>query len=54
MLRRIRTTLWEKTNYGKSSLSINYKKIGNTKRLVKAFLNSMVEHKKKIVDRGNL
>lgn len=47
MLRRIRTTLWEKTHYGKSSLSINYKKIGNTKRLVKAFLNSMAKHKKK-------
>lgn len=40
MVRRIRTTLWEKTSYGKSSRSITYRKIGNTKRLVRAFLNS--------------
>lgn len=43
MVRRIRTTLWKKTNFGKSSVSITYKKIGNTKRLVKAFFNSKAE-----------
>ena len=42
--RRIRTTLWDKTPYGKSSRSIRYKQIRLNKKLENAFLNSVKEH----------
>ena len=42
--RRIRTTLWDKTSFGKSSRSIRYKQIRLNKKLENAFLNSVKEH----------
>ena len=42
--RRIRTTLWDKTPFGKSSRSIRYKQIRLNKKLENAFLNSVKEH----------
>ena len=42
--RRIRTTLWDKTPFGKSSRSIRYKQIRLNKKLENAFLKSVKEH----------
>ena len=39
-LRRIRTTYWEKTDYGKSSTSITYKKLRIGKKLMRAIENT--------------
>ena len=39
-LRRLRTTIWEKTDYGKSSKSITYKKLSLTKEIRKAAENT--------------
>lgn len=44
IMRRIRTTIWEKTNFGKSSKSIRYKKIRMNKKLENAFLNSVKDY----------
>lgn len=42
-LRRIRTIIWEKTDYGKSSKSIRYKKMPIGKKLEKAIENTQNE-----------
>ena len=42
-VRRLRTTLWEKTSYGKSSKSIRYKKLPIGKKLAKAIENTKKE-----------
>ena len=47
IIRRIRTTIWEKTDFGKSSKSIRYKKIRMNKKLEKAFLNSVRDFEKR-------
>ena len=39
-IRRIRTTEWEKTDYGKASKSIKYRKIPIGKKLMKAIANT--------------
>lgn len=39
-VRRIRTTLWEKTEYGRASTSITYKKLRIGKKLIKAIENT--------------
>lgn len=39
-VRRIRTTLWEKTEYGRASTSITYKKLRIGKKLMKAIENT--------------
>lgn len=44
IVRRIRTTIWEKTDFGKSSKSIRYKKIRMNKKLENAFLNSVKDY----------
>ena len=44
-LRRIRTIMWEKTDYGKSSKSIKYKKLQIGKKLMQAIKNT--ENQKK-------
>ena len=44
-LRRIRTIMWEKTDYGKSSKSIKYKKLPIGKKLMQAIKNT--ENQKK-------
>lgn len=41
ILHRTRTTDWEKTEYGRSSKSIVYKKLRVTKRILNAIKNSM-------------
>ena len=41
-IRRKRTVLWERTNYGKSSKSIKYKKLPIGKRLYKAIQNTLL------------
>ena len=52
MLRRIRTTLWEATPYGKSSTSITYRKLRNTKRLENAFSVSYQIYKDKYLGKN--
>ena len=42
-VRRLRTTLWEKTSYGRSSKSIRYKKLKIGKKLAKAIENTKRE-----------
>jgi hypothetical protein len=39
-IRRIRTTLWEKTEYGRASTSITYKKLRIGKKLMRAIENT--------------
>ena len=50
-LYRTRTTEWEKTDYGRSSTSIKYKKLRLTKKIEKAFYNSLKEYEDKISGR---
>lgn len=45
--RRQRTVFWEKTNYGRSSKLIRYKKFRMTKQIAEAFANSLAEHQEK-------
>ena len=44
-LHRYRTTIWEKTDYGRSSKSITYKNVRTTKKLQKAIENTKKEYK---------
>lgn len=46
-VRRIRTTLWEKTEYGRASTSITYKKLRIGKKLIKAIENTRFAMKQK-------
>ena len=51
--RRIRTTMWEKTKFGKTSTSIKYKKRPLTKELKKAAENTMQHMKEKQATEGD-
>ena len=46
-VRRIRTVLWEKTEYGRASTSITYKKLRIGKKLIKAIENTRFAMKQK-------
>ena len=46
-VRRIRTTLWKKTEYGRASTSITYKKLRIGKKLMKAIENTRSAMKRK-------
>ena len=44
-IRRVRTTLWEKTEYGKASISITYRKLRIGKKLRKVIDNTISQKK---------
>ena len=46
ILRRQRTTIWEKTSYGRSSKNITYKKLRVTKAILRATENTIRKNKR--------